>query len=143
MSPPVRKRFRSKKQQAEWTEQLLVLKLIEMELNPSRPLVGNLAYDVSSENPRNGTTKRVQVKSVTALDGPSAVVHCLRNHEKPRCYTKREIDLLIVYVIPFDAWYIIPVEEVSRIRGFRLGPTRKRPHKRNFEKYREAWHLLL
>ena len=139
----MRKRFRSRKQQAEWTEQFLVLKLIEMELNPSRPLVGNLAWDIGAENPRRGTSKRLQVKSVTALDGAGAIVHCERNSDKPRCYTRREIDLLVVYVIPFDAWYIIPVEEITAVRCFRLGPAKYRCRKARLEKYREAWHLLL
>jgi hypothetical protein len=50
------------------------------------------------------------------------------------------VDFLAVYLIPIDAWYIIPFELMGRTNcRLHFTPDRKR-HK--YAAYREAWHLL-
>lgn len=56
-------------------------------------------------------------------------------------YTAADIDLLVVYIPPVDAWYIIPVEAFSLRKSLRLDPDIPCKCAR-WEQYREAWHLL-
>ena len=136
-------KFRSVNQQGEWTEQLLVLKTIEIGLNPSWPIRRNLGYDLSVENPERGSTKRLQVKSVDADSINGAYVACCRRWKRRsnRPYTAREVDLFAFYIIPEDVWYIVPTKAIGRRWVVRLRPGGG-GYKREFEKYREAWHLL-
>jgi len=48
--------------------------------------------------------------------------------------------LLAAYVIPADAWYLIPIRQVAQVKSIWLSP--HRPSRRKFEPYREAWQLL-
>ena len=53
----------------------------------------------------------------------------------------KDIDALVAYVAPENAWYVLPVRVVRRLRALKLftGSRRKRS---KFEKYREAWWVL-
>jgi hypothetical protein len=59
---------------------------------------------------------------------------------RKRGYSSAEIDFLAAYVIPCDAWYIIPVAAFDSIVSLNVAP--HRPANGRFEKFREAWHLL-
>jgi hypothetical protein len=137
-------KFRTSRQKGEWAEQVLVLRVMEMELNPSRPISASLAYDHMVENPKRGTAKRIQVKS-TASQGrygeySVTIARSPRWHAK-QGYTAREVDLIAVYVIPENAWYIIPVRALRGRVEIRLRPQGPGRMTR-YEKYREAWHLM-
>jgi hypothetical protein len=54
-------------------------------------------------------------------------------------YTKNEIDLLVAYVIPDDAWYVIPIEVTNGCQSLRLYPNGSKRGRCKYEKYREAW----
>jgi len=52
-----------------------------------------------------------------------------------------QIDVLVAYVVPESAWYVLPVRVIRRMRTLKLfSGSRKRRSK--FEKYREAWGFL-
>lgn len=58
-----------------------------------------------------------------------------------KTYTKREIDVLVVYVVPCEAWYVLPVEAFAPVRHMGFYPHRK-SKKARWEKYRERWGWL-
>jgi hypothetical protein len=56
-------------------------------------------------------------------------------------YRADEIDALVAYVLPEDAWYVFPVSFFSVRVSMNLFPASRRKRSR-FEKYREAWWIL-
>jgi hypothetical protein len=137
-------KFRSTKRQGEWAEYLLIVKLIELGLNPLRPLLSGLAYDVGAENPRNRGFKRVQVKSASFKDPYGFyAINCHRTTSPGlrRRYRKTEIDVFAIYLIPENTWYIIPASIACKSLDIRLHP-QGRGIGAKAEKYREAWHLM-
>jgi hypothetical protein len=56
-------------------------------------------------------------------------------------YADDEIDLLVCYLVPEDAWYVFPPSVFLGRRSVKLfgGSLRRRS---KFEKYREAWWVL-
>lgn len=87
--------------------------------------------------PKRLKLARVQVKSahVAGADG----CYSFRAHGHAQsAYTKEEIDVLVAYVVPEDAWYVFSVSVVQGVRSLKLyAGSRKR--RSRFEKYREAW----
>jgi len=57
-------------------------------------------------------------------------------------YTSDEIDVLVAYVGPENAWYVIPIEAFRSVKGVKLFPVRRRRPSKH-EKYREAWELMM
>ncbi len=82
----------------------------------------------------------VQVKC-TGVKRSSGIysVHARRHS---RAYLDSEIDFLAAWVIPEDAWYIIPIAALPDVGLINLYPHRHR-RRGGYEQYREAWHLLL
>ena len=56
-------------------------------------------------------------------------------------YTADDIDVLAVHIVPFDAWYILPIEDFTPNKSLRFYPNNQCKRAR-WERYREAWHLL-
>jgi hypothetical protein len=52
-------------------------------------------------------------------------------------YNDREIDFAVAYLMPEDAWYVIPVKLLKGQNTMIFYPQRK--GKSKWEKYREAW----
>jgi PD-(D/E)XK endonuclease len=56
---------------------------------------------------------RVQVKSTSAQQYGSYMVNLQRNaNGKVVFYSASEIDFVVAYVMPCDAWFVIPVEAI-------------------------------
>jgi PD-(D/E)XK endonuclease len=55
-------------------------------------------------------------------------------------YTKQEIDFMVVYIVPCDVWYVLPIEAVQGHANLWFIPTVG--SKSRFEIYREAWCLM-
>jgi len=78
----------------------------------------------------------VQVKSTIAKQGAGYVCTVRGGH---KAYPAGSFDFLAAFVVPEDAWYIIPAKLLRGKRSIALfseSPTAL------YEKYREAWHLL-
>ena len=58
-----------------------------------------------------------------------------------RSYAAHEIDFVATYILPEDTWYIIPVAAVAGRQSLTFCP-REPDQARQWEPYREAWHLL-
>ena len=85
---------------------------------------------------RVGRFVAVQVKStIFALE--QGWICKLRSGNKP--YPRGSFDFLAAYIVFEDAWYIIPEEEVEGMENITLHTGSSWA---NYEKYREAWHLL-
>ena len=58
-------------------------------------------------------------------------------------YTADQIDFIVAFVAPHDAWYVIPLDAIRGRKFIRLYPGgTTRSDAGRFEPYREAWHLL-
>jgi len=123
---------------AGWAEARFMICAAEHGFNVSRPWNDSLRYDFALE--RCGEFLRVQVKSTTSKRVSSGGYVCdLRANR--RLYRARDLDFFAVYVIPEDAWYIIPVSVGIRAKALWLWPyCNGRHHK--YDRYLEAWNLL-
>ena len=99
-------RFSSFKQRGEWVELQFMAEAAKRCLSVNKPWGDTRAYDVGIEHGQ--TFLRVQVKSTTARSGAGYRCQFTPNHKKKRDYSLKEIDLFAAYVIPEDAWYLIP-----------------------------------
>ena len=137
--------FSNFKQRGEWVELQFMAQAARRRFAINKPWGETLAYDVGIEHAPNFL--RVQVKSTTTRSGAGYRCMFMPNHKKKRDYSLKEIDLFAAYVIPEDAWYLIPaVLLLGKRRRFMAAlcpvvPPAKRASYR-YEGYREAWKLL-
>lgn len=130
-------KFESRKKQGEWAEIMFSAKATRLGLTPSKPQI-ETRYDRITEH--YGLMFRVQVKSVLAMWNGAYKVKIESVNKRP--YLKGEIDFLVVYVIPEDVWYIIPVAALDGVETIMVRPNRV-TSATEFERYRECWHLLM
>src|SRR5271169_713198 len=102
------------KRKGMMAELIFVVKAASMGFAVLKPYGDSEPYDVVVEE--NGRLLRIQVKSVftTSRWGYSvSVQRHSRGHGRPVIqYSAQEIDFIAAYVVPHDAWYIIPVFEI-------------------------------
>lgn len=88
---------------------------------------------------------RVQVKSssyaVPGRSGYAVNASHVGKGCKSKAYEADEIDFLAAYIVPADAWYIVPVNQLVSLRFLRVYPSGCRGGG-CFESFREAWHLM-
>ena len=85
----------------------------------------------------HGRFLRVQVKCTHFRRGRSYKCHLDSNGH---AYSPTQIDFLAAYIIPTDTWYILPIRATHAQPDILLTPQNPRS---KYEKYREAWHLLV
>ncbi len=132
-----RPRLRNRKAKGEWAELVFMAKALTLGLTVCRPYGDNDPFDFLVFRPGQKIS-RVQVKSSWSIHHGMYTVntHACNN----RRYRPSEVDFIVVYVVPLDVWYIIPVRRLFKPRIY-LSPHLR--HSRScFERYREAWHLL-
>ena len=127
--------IRHPKARGEWAELRFMTRATELGLRVTKPWGDNAPYDLAVET--NGRFLRVQVKCTRFRRGRSYKCHLDHNG---RHYRADQIDFIAAYVIPADSWYILPIEATNHQPDVLLTP-----HNQNskYEKYREAWHLLM
>jgi hypothetical protein len=83
---------------------------------------------------------RVQVKSGGYHHNRRYGLHGMCGNRQQTVYTAGEIDIIVAYLIPIDAWYVIPVEKIQNkwLLFFPYGGDRCG----HYEEYREAWRLM-
>jgi hypothetical protein len=99
-------RFTSFKQRGEWVELQFMAQAAKRCLAVSKPWGDMQAYDVGIEHGQNFL--RVQVKSTTSRSGAGYRCMFKPNYLKKCDYSLDQIDVFAAYVIPEDAWYLIP-----------------------------------
>jgi len=138
-------RFTSMKQRGEWVELQFMAEAARRRLAVSKPWGDMQAYDVGIEHGSNFL--RVQVKSTTYRVSAGYLCQFKPNHLKKCDYSLKEIDVFAAYVIPEDAWYLIPAVLLlgkRRLTTAMLSPVVP-PKKKacyRYECYREAWGLF-
>ena len=124
-------------------ELIFVVKAASMGFAVSKPYGDSEPYDLIVEV--SGRLLRIQVKSVftTLRCGYGVAVARHGPRHTVLQYSAEEIDFIAAYVVPHDAWYIVPAAEILERSHIRIYPggTKKSDGGR-FEKYREAWDLL-
>ena len=122
------------KVRGEWVESVFMARAGELGLAVSKPWGDSRSYDFVVGRP--GHFVGVQVKSTIAEMGGGYGCTVKRNN---KAYARGSFDFVAAYVIPEDAWYIVPVEKfagrVTLILCSNSGEAK-------YEEYREAWHLL-
>jgi hypothetical protein len=138
-------RFSNFKQRGEWVELQFMAQAAKRRFAVSKPWGDTQPYDVGIEHGPNFL--RVQVKSTTARSGAGYRCMFKPNHRKKLDYSLKEIDLFAAYVIPEDAWYLIPAVLLlgKRRRAMAMlcpvvSPKKKACYR--YECYRETWSLL-
>ncbi len=126
------------KRQGEEAELAFALKVWRLGFSLAKPYGDSARYDFIVD--AFGRLSRVQVKSAGVMQQGSYHIASGSGHRSKTAYTERDIDLLAAYILPEDAWYLIPVSAFSPIKTLRLCP--HCPNHSRFEQFREAWHLL-
>jgi len=126
--------IRHAKRRGEWAELRFMARAAEHGLGVAKPWGDSSPYDFVVEH--NGHFLRVQVKCTRYRRGNSYKCNVTSNGVP---YAPADLDFLAAYVIPADAWYIIPVEALHGQPQILLTPHRDDS---KYAAYREAWHLL-
>jgi hypothetical protein len=132
--------FGNRKQQGEWVEMQFMARAAANGFTVTKPWGDSVRYDFAIE--LKGKFQRVQVKSTASRDGASYACNTVWSapQGRSRKYSPKDIDFFAIFVIPDEAWYILPIAELKRARStFYLNP--RNPKSRYF-RYLEAWHLL-
>ncbi len=139
--------FRNRKAQGEWAEIVFLAKAIALGFTVSKPYGDNLAFDFVVR--AAGRTSYVQVKSGWARTHGAYQIrtsHLVRQSRKGgrrinRAYRKTEVDFIVAFIVPENAWYVIPVAAVQHTPGIAVFP-HVDCSRGKYERFREAWHLL-
>jgi len=137
------KGFSTFKERGEWVELKFMARAAEEGLTVLKPWGDSLAYDVGLD-PGLGLL-RVQVKSTAVRTQYGYLCQFKPGADSRRQYTAKEIDFFAAYVIPQDAWYLIPSAELfgRHQQAITLCPIKPRhPERYRYERFREAWALL-
>jgi len=128
------------KRRGEMGEGLLLIKMAMLGYSVSRPWGDSDKYDLIVDTGAN--LHRVQLK--TAFTSTKATSHsgaggyrfrtCTRAEQS---YRASQIDFLVTYIVPEDAWYVFPPSEFERMVNVVLYPSSRR--KTKFDQYRDAW----
>jgi PD-(D/E)XK endonuclease len=126
--------IQDKKLRGEWAESVFMARAGEQGLAVSKPWGESRSYDFVVRGP--GGFVSVQVKSTTVAMGGGYSCAVRKQNER---YRRGAFDFLAAYVIPEDAWYIIPLGKFAGRATLILCSNSAGA---KYEKYREAWSLL-
>jgi hypothetical protein len=125
-----------RKRLGEAAESAFLAKAIQMGFGVSKPWGDSDRYDFVVD--AGGRLWRVQVKSAyrSTKEG-GYTVHAFGNENRDP-YTAADVDVLVAYLVPEDAWYVVPISAFNRIKSMKLFPASRRRRSKH-EVYREAW----
>jgi hypothetical protein len=134
--------FSNFKERGEWVEAQFVAQALRKGFKVLKPWGDSSSYDMGVEHGRHFF--RMQVKSTSYRLG-NGYLCAFKPNRKGKRYTTKKVDFFAAYVIPENAWYILPSSVVLKTRSKELMLCPVRPRKRDryrYEAYREAWKLL-
>ena len=135
-------KIRLAKERGEWAELCFMAKATENGFKLTKPWGDSSPYDFVID--LGGRFVSVQVKSTACQwpcerrSRPGNFVIKLQRGDARR-YRQSDFDYLAVYIIPKDAWYIIPFVLVAAQITVRFCPGAR---DNRYERYREAWQLF-
>jgi hypothetical protein len=128
------------KQRGELAEMMFMVKAAQKGFATAKPYGDSRRYDFILDVGRR--LWRVQVKSSSAKQYGSYMVNLQRNaNGETVFYDASEIDFVVAYVFPCEAWFVIPVEAIAGRKTAKLclhGNARSG----KLGKYWEAWGLM-
>jgi hypothetical protein len=128
------------KQRGEWAEMMFMVKAAQMGFATAKPYGDSRRYDFVVDT--GSRLWRVQVKSSSAKQYGSYLVNLQRNENGEVVpYDITEIDFVVAYVMPCDAWFVIPVEAAVARKSAKLC-ARENPRSGRLGKYWQAWGLM-
>lgn len=130
----------TRKQRGEISESQFFAKALKMGFGVAKPWGDSDPYDFIVDA-GGARLHRVQVKSAYKCSDEGGYTTNATGNDYTQPYTKDDVDVLVSYIVPEDAWYVIPIEAFENIGGMKLFPSSRRRRSR-FEKYREAWCIL-
>ena len=126
------------KQLGEIAEAEFIAKAVGLGFVVAKPWGDSEPYDFIVNSRRNFW--RVQVKSAHSV-GKDGGYSIRASDRAMKSYTAEQIDALVAYAKPHEAWYVFPVRVVEGLTSLTLFPkVKKMPSK--YEKWREAWDIL-
>jgi hypothetical protein len=128
---------RTSKRRGELAELAFVWKAASLGFTVAKPYGDSDRYDFIGDSGRR--LIRVQVKSVNKLRGEAYLL--TTHHGQEGLYlshTCDEIDFLAGYIVPEDAWVLIPTEALEGRTNIYIYP-RERGEYGIYSNYREAW----
>jgi hypothetical protein len=128
------------KLKGEWAELQFMTRALALGLRVARVYGDSARYDFMVD--AGGSLTRVQIKSAWHLQNSTYRLGAQRGAPLGKVpYRTQELDFVIGYVVPEDAWYVVPAGALVHQRNFWVYPHRLNSRGR-FEQYRDAWHLL-
>ena len=131
---------RSRKERGEIAETAFLWKAVSMGFGVAKPWGERGRYDFIVDTQER--LWRVQVKSAHRASAEGGYTIHAHGNDGRRPYTKDEIDVLVAYVVPENAWYVVPIEAFQGFSSMKLFPSSKRRRSR-YERYREAWCCMM
>ncbi len=130
------------KQRGELAEMHFMLKAAGLGFGVAKPWGESERYDFVLDTGKRFW--RVQVKSTYVARAPRYSVNVCRNiaDKKKAPYTPEEIDILVIYIVAEDAWYVLPVAVVAARTRLYFAPLGSKRKGGVHERYREAWDLM-
>jgi hypothetical protein len=128
------------KQLGEIAEAEFIAKAVGLGFVVARPWGDSEPYDFIVNPKRSFIFWRVQVKSAHTIGADGGCSFRAHDHQQ-RSYTARDIDALVAYARPMNAWYVMPVRVVEELKSLMLYPESRKKRSR-FERWREAWDVL-
>ena len=125
------------KHRGELAELFFMRKAATLGFAVAKPWGDSEPYDVIV---RSGKLLwRVQVKSVKSKCCNRKYYQVTPVNSRKLPYSPEDIDFLVAYIFPEDAWYVLPVGMVENRTALYITPNSKRSR---YEEYREAWDLM-
>ncbi len=129
------------KQRGELAEIRFMLKAAGLGFGVAKPWGESERYDFVLDTGKDVLARTGKVHVCGARSRYSVNVCRSIAGRKKTSYTAEEIDILVVYIVAEDAWYVLPVAVVAvRTRLYFVPLGRKRGGL--YERYREAWDLM-
>jgi hypothetical protein len=147
LAPDVQRSPVSAKRRGELVEVAFLHKAVSLGFGAAKPYGDSESYDFILDASQSGVSHlwRVQVKSTTCKHD-DAYHLCAGHFPSPSgktAYTSAEIDFLVAYIVPEQAWYVLPIMAVVPRQYLRLYPHRtSKPKRSRYEQFRDAWRLM-
>jgi PD-(D/E)XK endonuclease len=130
----------SSKQRGELAEMMFMVKATQKGFATAKPYGDSRRYDFILDT--GSRLWRVQVKSSSAQQYGSYMVNLQRNaNGEVVFYDASEIDFVVAFVFPCEAWFVIPVEAIYGRKTAKMC-LHGNPRSGKLGKYWEAWGLM-
>ena len=133
---------RQPKRCGELAELAFLHKASNQGLNLSKPYGDSDRYDFIADTGLR--LLKVQVKSTSYEKAPQVYSACVGRHLGGKLvpYLPGQVDFIVVYLVPEDSWYILPMHVVDGKVMLWLH-SRTHPKPGVYGKYLDAWPLLI